>query len=328
MLENKNIFYQLGEKSIRLITSLIITYALISTLDENIYGMMSTFMVINVMLMVLVTLGIKDKFVITLVNGQISKNLSFKICLTLFFLTLGILVAVQIALILNSTEKVEYLCASLISLQLISNLFIIGRYSSEASEKFKLISGIDLALNICSLPIKYYFIVFYNSLNLFLIVLALEMILSNALLFYLSRKKLFKDSNKPKLFLDLIRSSLPILLSSLIIIIYYRVDQVMISILVGYSETAIYAAGSKVTEILYFIPMTITAVLFPRMIREHNGNLELSPLVVKPLIFYLFWMSILTAIIISFLIEPVWEYFFQGKYQRYSKRNMASYKRM
>ena len=74
MLESKNIFYQLGEKSIRLITSLIITYALLSTLDENIYGMMSTFTVINVTLMVLVTLGIKDKFVIMLVNGQISKN--------------------------------------------------------------------------------------------------------------------------------------------------------------------------------------------------------------------------------------------------------------
>lgn len=310
-----NIGFQLGEKIMRLISSLIITYAILNKIDQELYGMMSTFVVINAMLMVLVTLGIKDKFVIALVNGRASRNLVFRVLIGLFLLVLGVIVFIQIALILNSTEKVEYLCASLVSLQLISNVFIAGRYSAEAAEDFKLVSAVDLLFNVCSLPLKYYCIVFQNSLNLFLIVLALELILSNLVLMLLSRSDLFKDDKNSISLTDLVRSSFPILLSSLVIIIYYRVDQVMISMLVGYSETAIYAAGSKVTEVLYLIPMTVVAVLFPLMIKSYKESADSLARTVGPLIFYLVWICVLGCMLITVFIAPVWGFLFEGKYQ-------------
>lgn len=310
---NINIGLQLIEKIVRLLTSFVITYTLLSTLDEKLYGMMSTFLVINAMFMVLATLGIKDKFILAHVNQSTSKNLVSQLLVTLMFVAFAILLFIQILLILNSSDKVEYFCASLISLQLISNIFIPGRYSAEAKERFKLVSAVDLILNISTLPIKYYCIIFLGNLNLFLIILALEIIIANLVLLFFSRNNLSRDFKKTISISNLLRSSFPILLSSIIIIIYYRVDQVMISILVGYTETAIYAAGSKVTEVLYLIPMTIVAVMFPKMIESYK-NASIG--ILRPLIFYLFWICILASLLISINIEPMWKFLFEDKYQK------------
>jgi PST family polysaccharide transporter len=88
----------------------------------------------------------------------------------------------------------------------------------------------------------------------------------------------------------------------------------MISFLVGYSETAIYSAGIKITESLYFLPITIAAIFFPNLIKE-NRLFGIEGDTLRRLVFYLFWSSLICSAFISFFIEPIWRFLFEDKYQ-------------
>ena len=113
-----------------------------------------------------------------------------------------------------------------------------------AEQSFNKITTIDISLSLITFPLKYYFIT-NSDLNLFLIIIASELILSNLLLSLSFKELKLNHSENKASFSHLISTSIPIFLSSLFIIIYYRIDTLMISFLVGYSETAIYSLGIK-----------------------------------------------------------------------------------
>lgn len=72
----------------------------------------------------------------------------------------------------------------------------------------------------------------------------------------------------------LLKDSWPLLLASFSMVVYLKVDQVMLGEMVGNNAVGTYAAASKISEIWYFIPMTIVSSIFPSIIKarsEDNG---------------------------------------------------------
>ena len=63
--------------------------------------------------------------------------------------------------------------------------------------------------------------------------------------------------------LSLIFDSWPLALSSVAILIYMRVDQVMIGNSLGDTSVGIFSAASRLCEVWYFIPMVISSSIFP-----------------------------------------------------------------
>lgn len=74
-------------------------------------------------------------------------------------------------------------------------------------------------------------------------------------------KRIFKDS-------------WPLMLSGLVISIYMKIDQVMIKNMMTSADVGYYAAAVKLSEAWYFIPMTISASLFPAIINAKSANEE------------------------------------------------------
>jgi O-antigen/teichoic acid export membrane protein len=72
----------------------------------------------------------------------------------------------------------------------------------------------------------------------------------------------------------LLRDSLPLLLSSIAISIYMRIDQVMIKNMLGDREVGLYSAAMRLVEIWYFIPMIITQSVFPAIVSRYNDKQE------------------------------------------------------
>ena len=64
----------------------------------------------------------------------------------------------------------------------------------------------------------------------------------------------------------LVKDALPILLAGLGIIIYMRVDQVMLGVMLGQESVGIYAAAVRISELWYFIPNAIAASMFPGLV--------------------------------------------------------------
>jgi len=72
----------------------------------------------------------------------------------------------------------------------------------------------------------------------------------------------------------LIKDSWPLLLSSIAISIYMRIDQVMIKNMLGDREVGLYSAAMKLVEVWYFIPMIITQSVFPAIVSKYNDKTE------------------------------------------------------
>ena len=73
----------------------------------------------------------------------------------------------------------------------------------------------------------------------------------------------------------LLKDSWPLVLSSIAIAIYMRIDQVMIKNMLGDREVGLYSAAVKVVEVWYFIPMIITQSVFPAIVNAKKVSEEL-----------------------------------------------------
>jgi len=66
----------------------------------------------------------------------------------------------------------------------------------------------------------------------------------------------------PRVFED----SWPLMITGVVIMIYMRIDQVMIKAMLDNKAVGNYAAAVKLSEAWYFIPMVICSSLFPAII--------------------------------------------------------------
>jgi len=92
----------------------------------------------------------------------------------------------------------------------------------------------------------------------------------------------------------------PLIISSFIIMIYMRIDQVMIKEMLGEKEVGLYSAASRVSEVWYFIPVLITNSLFPSIVNAKEKSIELYYLRLNKLYFLMFWMAVVIALPVTF----------------------------
>jgi len=64
----------------------------------------------------------------------------------------------------------------------------------------------------------------------------------------------------------LLKDSWPLILSSMTIMIYMRIDQIMLGQMLGDEAVGIYSAAVRISEVWYFIPMIILPSLFPSIV--------------------------------------------------------------
>lgn len=103
----------------------------------------------------------------------------------------------------------------------------------------------------------------------------------------------------------LLLNSWLLILTSVSISIYTRIDQVMIKQIIGESAVGIYAAASKLSEIWYIIPMSICPSLFSAIVnsKETNSSLYFSRL--KKLFFLMFFLSIFIAFFVTIFAKLI-----------------------
>jgi polysaccharide transporter, PST family len=70
--------------------------------------------------------------------------------------------------------------------------------------------------------------------------------------------------------IELLKHSWPVILSGMAIMIYMRIDMVMLKIIQGDIAVGLYAAATRVSEVWYFIPSTIVSSVSPSIIRAKD----------------------------------------------------------
>jgi PST family polysaccharide transporter len=71
---------------------------------------------------------------------------------------------------------------------------------------------------------------------------------------------------------SLLKDSWPLMLSSVAIIIYTKIDQIMLGQMVGNEAVGIYSAALRISEVWYFIPMVIGSSVFPAILEAKKRS--------------------------------------------------------
>jgi O-antigen/teichoic acid export membrane protein len=113
---------------------------------------------------------------------------------------------------------------------------------------------------------------------------------------------------------QMLKNSFPLLLTGMAILIYMRIDQVMLKELVGAETVGTYAAAVKLCEVWYYIPVLIAVSLYPAIIGVKDTNPALYHARLQKLYTLLVWVAIALAIPITFLADWIIYIFYGNEY--------------
>ncbi|MDF5731733.1 MAG: flippase [Rhizonema sp. PD38] len=112
----------------------------------------------------------------------------------------------------------------------------------------------------------------------------------------------------------LFKESWPLIFSSFAVIIYMKIDQIMLGEMVGNKAVGIYSAAARISEVWYFIPMVIASSISPSIFAAKETNEALYYRRIEQLLRILALLSIVIALPMTFLSEIIITMLFGKEY--------------
>ena len=113
---------------------------------------------------------------------------------------------------------------------------------------------------------------------------------------------------------DLLTDSWPLILSSIVVSIYMRIDQLMLQAILGPASVGQYSAALKLSEIWYFVPIVIVNTLFPAIVTSKELGKKIYFDRLRKLYSLLVWMAIAIALPVSFLSPYIIDLLYGSSY--------------
>ena len=113
------------------------------------------------------------------------------------------------------------------------------------------------------------------SLLVFGLIAALEILgteIALAVVFLAQKRDLFRWRYEHRKGIEMLRSSWPLLIASLLVIVYMRTDQILLGNLSTKAVVGQYASASRLSEIWYAIPSLICTSVMPRLLRSKEAT--------------------------------------------------------
>jgi polysaccharide transporter, PST family len=127
-------------------------------------------------------------------------------------------------------------------------------------------------------------------------------------------QRLFAWRPSPAQASSMLRDSWPLLLSGLSIMIYMRIDQVMLGEMAGVKAVGIYTAATKLSELWYFIPTAVISSAFPAIIRLKMENEALYYDKLQKLFGIMTMISVSIAVPMTFLSGGIVKLIYGGAF--------------
>ncbi len=185
--------------------------------------------------------------------------------------------------------------------------FNAPEYYFQGTKQFQVIAKISLFLFPVFLIIKIYLLYVSNSIESKFIIDAIEAVVySISLLWFYKKDTLILpaiNSYDLKLIKSLLKSSIPLALNSILVVLYFKIDQIMLANLLGYEQLGLYAAGSQISSMIGFVPMVLMTAIFPYL-AEWMKSVDYEKKVID--IYQLFLIIILLiSVVVYFGIDLV-----------------------
>jgi len=168
-----------------------------------------------------------------------------------------------------------------------------------------------------SSALKVFFILQKAPLLYFVIAALSEYIaLSVGLIFVYQKNKLsiFSWRYSKVIAYSLLKDSWPLALSGIVVMIYMRIDQVMIKNMMSDEAVGYYSAAVRLCEAWYFIPVTLCNAIFPAIVNAKNLSEEIYNNRMQKLYDVLTWLAIGIAIPVTIFSSKIIHLLFGSEY--------------
>jgi O-antigen/teichoic acid export membrane protein len=306
------------EQVSRILASLLVGIWVIRYLGPEQYGLLAYAASFVGLFAIIAPLGLDGIVVRELVKDESKRD---KLLGSAFVLKLSgacivlLLLAIAVKIIPNDVETNIYIFI-IASSSIFQSFNVINFYfQSRVLSKFVSITNTISLIIISSIKIS--LVLFQAPLIYFVYILLLDaIILAFGYLYFYSYKKLSirKWAFDKQVAFSLLKDSWPLMLSSVMGMVYYKIDQVMLKQMLDNKAVGLYAAAAKLSEAWYFIPIIISSSFFPAIVSAKKQSTEKTNSRIKFLLGVTAWISLLIALVITFLAKELIGFLYGEKY--------------
>jgi len=264
-------------------------------------------------------LGLNGIVVRNLVNHPHSYNevLGTAFALQLIAGLVGMILAIFFISFLQPNDQLLRLLVTILSISLIFKSSEVIKFWFESKTHSRHVVLVENFIFVCMAAVKVFLILDKATLETFVWVTLIEAILVFLGLFAIYESKVGQFSFwsiRSCQARKLLKDSWPLTISSVAIIIYMRIDQVMLGHMLSQEAVGIYSAAARISEAWYFIPMMVVSSVFPKILATKALDEKLYTHRIQQLYNFLTMIAITVALFFSFTSDLIVNYLYGDKF--------------
>ncbi len=310
-----NVLWALLGKFVNMIGSLFVGILVARYLGPEKYGVMNYVISFVTLFSVISNFGLSNIEVRELSKKTESKDELIGTCLCLrFFFSLFSYVLIALTLYLFKTDLYTSVLILIYAFSLFSNSFEVIRNYFTSIVKNKHVVQSEISRTIIGAIIKMGLLYYHAPLSAFVVATMFDTILvaSGYIISYKSAVGSIKSWKFEKTLVPyLIKQSFPLLLSGTAVIIYQRIDQVMLGTMLNKESVGYFATAGRFLDVVLFLPGILTQTVTPILVKyytEKSSGCYVQK--AEEFISIVVWTSIILAILLTILANPIIKYTF------------------
>lgn len=315
-----NTSWLLGEKILRMVVGLFVGVWVARYLGPEKFGLLSYAQSFVWLFATIATLGLDGIIVRQLVKEESKRDvlLGTAFCLKLIG-AIGVLLGLTIAINFTSNDRYTNILVFIIASATIFQSFNVIDFYYQANVLSRYVVYANVISLFFSSIIKIVLILYEAPLVAFAWTIVFDSVVLAVgfIYFYLHNQFSFRAWKfKKSIAVSLLKDSWPLILSGMVISIYMKIDQVMIKEMMNAEAVGQYAAAVRISEAWYFIPVVISASLFPAIINAKKQSEELYYVRLQKLYGLMIWLAIAIALPMTFLSDWVVHLLYGGQFNQ------------
>lgn len=270
-----NSIWLIADKAIRLIGGLLVGIWVARYLTPHNFGIFSTLLAINGLGITLAGMGFDTIIVRYFIKYPNHESEIFGTTFVLRFIgctVIGILIA-SIPIFALQTQFAPKLWA-LMGLTVVATSISNVKQWFESKVQAKYIIVAELVAFGLATLCKIWGVLHHYTVDWFIIITLLELILAMGgyWILYQRHKIPRRITFRWRIARLLLKRSFPMLLTSATVLVYWRIDQILIQSISGETEAGLYAAATRISEITYAVPVIMLSSLLPGLTKLKHVN--------------------------------------------------------
>ena len=299
----ENIFWAVLGKMVQLLSGLLVGIIVARYLGPEKYGLMNYVISLVVLFQTFAIFGLDAIEVREEARGEkpIQTIIGTAFGLKVFFGMVFMVLVILTSLLMDADRYTTFLVA-IYSFTIVLNSFSVIRNYFFAIVQNEYVVKTEITRTLISIGIKLLLLAIHANLTWFLVAYAFDGVLlaSGFLIAYTKKVGSIRQWHFDAQYVRfLLKESFPLLLTSAAVIVYQRIDQVMIGQMIDKESVGYFSVASRFVEILIFIPMMLAQTITPVLVKARERNYEEYAAKAQTFMNLSVWLSFLASAIVA-----------------------------